>query len=322
MGKTVISKINLLVVSLTMTICSCSNSSSFFDFSLPSDDYYTPVIHNHNVVVDNTPWNLLLEKLGKKGADIIPNINISLTDYESICKITDNNLQDVKNALIESLTLIPCYDNNNTIFRVLTNVNDIADATESSNANYNLNRRNDYIKDEIKPGMNLLKLRWNYNDTIAYTYCVVSDKSGIVYDDFITNTVIFESSTTNKTNKRQKTRGEDPHFTGSWTWTLTQNAYWLWGSERGMAQITHICYYNDGRIIGQDSDAYAYMTIGNSEAERTEIEYNKIAYGYGLSTPLVDITLTYESGAYSLSFSTSLGSKVGDTGTHTHFHFK
>lgn len=312
-------KTTLTIVLLTMSICSCTNSSSYFDFSLSTEDYYTPIIHSHSVVVDDTPWNLLLEKMESKGTDIIPNINISLSGYETICKITDNNLLDVKNTVMENLTLIPCYDNN-TICGVLTNVDNIADVAESSNAIYNLNRRNEYLENEVKPGMELLKLQWNNNDTIVYTYCIVSDKSGIIYDDFITNTVIFESNTTDKSNKRQKTRGEDPHFTGTWTWTLTQRADWLWGAERGMAQITHICYYNDGSIVGQDSDAYAYMTIGNSKAERTEIAYNKIAYGYGLSTPLVDITLTYNSGSYTLSFSTSLGSKVGDTGTHTHFH--
>lgn len=312
-----ITKTSFAIAFLTMIICSCSNSSSFFEFSLSSDDYYTPIIHNHDVVVDDSPWTLLLEKLEKKGADIIPNISIALSGYESICKITENNLLDVKNTVMENLALIPCYDNN-TICKVLTNVKNIADVNGNSSALYNLNRRNEYIENEVKPGMELLKLLWNNNDTIICTYCIVSDKSGIIYDDLITNTVLFESSTTDKTNKRQKTRGEDPHFTGTKTWGITVTADWLWGTERGRAEINHDCYFSNGQIIGQDSDAFAYMTIGNAEAERTEIAYNKIAYGYALSTPLIDITITFNSGYYTVSLSSDLGSYAKGAGTHTH----
>lgn len=65
--KTIIkTKTTLTIVLLTMTICSCSNSSSYFDFSLSTEDYYTPIIHSHSVVVDDTPWNLLLEKMESK----------------------------------------------------------------------------------------------------------------------------------------------------------------------------------------------------------------------------------------------------------------
>lgn len=53
--KTIIkTKTTLAIVLLTMSICSCSNSSSYFDFSLSTEDYYTPIIHSHSVVVDGT----------------------------------------------------------------------------------------------------------------------------------------------------------------------------------------------------------------------------------------------------------------------------
>ena len=66
MKTTIMTKMAYLVVLLMMTICSCSNSSSYFDFSLSTEDYYTPIIHSHSVVVDDTPWNLLLEKMESK----------------------------------------------------------------------------------------------------------------------------------------------------------------------------------------------------------------------------------------------------------------
>ena len=84
-------------------------------------------------------------------------------------------------------------------------------------------------------------------------------------------------------------------------------------------EITHICHFTNGKIVGQDSEAFAYMTMGNAAAERTEVAFNKISYGYGLSTSLVEITITYDNEVYSVSFSSDFNSNIGGTGTHTHF---
>lgn len=307
----------LMTIILMLTICSCSNDSSFFDFSV-SGDFYSSPIYDHTIVVDDTPWNVLLDRLERKGTDMIPNVNISFSGYNIVCEITEDNLLSIKSTIKNNISLLPYYDDNNRICGVMTNFDNIINRAENSNIGYNFNRRNNYIDNEVKLGMTLLKLQWNNNDTIVYSYCVVSDKSGIIYDDFIINTVLFESSIIDKTNKRQKTRGEDPNYTGTKTWSRTEIADWLWGGERGKAVISHDCHFSNGHIIGQDSDAFAYMTIGNAEAERTEVAYNKISYGFGLSTPFIDISLTFNDGYYTVTFSSNSGSQIGDTGEHTH----
>ena len=49
-----------------------------------------------------------------------------------------------------------------------------------------------------------------------------------------------------------------------------------------------------------------------------EIANNRIAYGYGFSTPGITINLTFNAGAFSLSFGGMVGSTAGDTGSHSH----
>jgi hypothetical protein len=71
-------------------------------------------------------------------------------------------------------------------------------------------------------------------------------------------------------------------LTSTATWTLTNRADWLWGSERGEAVITHTGYYSRGSFNYHNYSASHYMTLGNSDAQVTAINSKTIAYGYGL----------------------------------------
>ncbi|MCR5714484.1 MAG: hypothetical protein K6F98_06105 [Bacteroidales bacterium] len=304
---------------LMMIICSCSDSSNSFEFFSSKDDYRTSLTRSQDtIIIDDTSWEGVLDILKEKGNDLIPGINISLSGYEVVCKISEKNLQDVKNTVKENITLIPCYDDANNIYDIQTNLNEVANSINISNVRYDFDRRNNYIEKETRPGMSLLKLHWRCNGNLVDSYCIVSDAFGIVYEDFIVNTMLFDSRTVERISKRLKSRDENPFFSGTKTWERSVTAYWLWGNERGRAEVAHNGYFSNGVVIGQDSQALAYISIGNAEAERTEIAYNKIAYGLGLSTPLIDITLSFNVDSYTLSFSASVGSKIGETGTHTH----
>lgn len=398
----------LFVMAMTaITVTLYGNNSDCPVFNT-SDDSDTLMIDDHVVTVDRTPWREILNILINKGTNIITGSGLSLLGFEEVCKISEENLSDVIKILIDSEEIFPKYDADNRLSGAMSK-EDITGPAENENIEFDFNKRNDFIRQNVTPGMSLIKLQWRNNENLYNSYCVVSDSLGIIYDDFITNSIMFESNAYNTYldydddyismnesssvptihivpidgdstyivilsdspavagvdivhdsgrkieyvgaspvfadatiagDNRDSTRdmtmrvlemhsppiiedkaakSEDPNYTGIKKWSLFVTANWLWGTERGRVEITHICHFTNGKIVGQDSEAFAYMTMGNAAAERTEVAFNKISYGYGLSTPLVEITITYDNEVYSVSFSSDFNSNIGGTGTHTHF---
>jgi hypothetical protein len=112
--------------------------------------------------------------------------------------------------------------------------------------------------------------------------------------------------------------GSEIDFTGSLIWELTSTATWLWGSKRGQVVITHTGYYTNGYFYYHDFSGTHYMSIGNSDVQVTPISYNTITYGYGMSTPLISISITLKGSSYEVNFSGSIGSTAGGEGQHSH----
>jgi hypothetical protein len=182
---------------------------------------------------------------------------------------------------------------------------------------------------ELK-GAKILRLKWNNNGIETNTVCAVSDRDGIIYDNFITNFFVMKEPTIvctqdgrcnnliANTTPRLKTGSEGSNFTGIAHWTYTDGANWIWGSERGSVTITHDGYYSSGGFSHHNFNASHYFSLGNSDAKVSEIGNNTIAYGYGFSTPLITINITLTGSNYNVSFGSMIGSTSGGNGQHSH----
>jgi hypothetical protein len=117
---------------------------------------------------------------------------------------------------------------------------------------------------------------------------------------------------------RLKSVSENSNFTGPISWNITANAYWLSGLERGNVTITHVGHYSNGNFSYHDFNATHYFVVGNSDAKVSEVSSNTIAYGYGLSSPYITISITLTGSNYTVSFSTTIGSHCGGNGQHSY----
>lgn len=181
-----------------------------------------------------------------------------------------------------------------------------------------------FLEKVLVLGMIKVELEWTCDSQIYKTICVASDKSGIVYDNIISNILCLDKE--EKINIqvtpaiRTKEEIADPHAQ-TLEWTLEKECSWLWGANYGSVYLYHSItgFPNDL----QTSSFYAKheMTNGRSDAQIRRVEYRRgnggfsaCAYGYYMSTPLLSISLIFEYGGFRLSGSTVTGSSTGATG--------
>lgn len=312
-NNVLVKRMIIIISSFLVLNCSGSFDEDFYQLNNPCNSQ----INQLKLIDNKISWRNALNRIIDLKDSLFIDSNISLISYEVIDYVTDENLFFIQEFVKNNSDMIPLYDSLYNVIGVTST--DSINTLHNKSVSYNYKRRDKYIDDNVRDSMLLLKLKWYVNGDVKNSYCVVSENYGIVYDNFITNTMLVNVDIAELTDKRIKSRGEDQSFSGSKTWELTATAEWLWGTERGKAVITHTCIYSNNIIIGQDSDAYAYISIGNAVAECTEIADNKISYGYGLATPLIDISLSFANGIYTVNLSSSLGSNITGSGSHTHY---
>ena len=316
--------IRIFFVVLAVIFCMGSCNTSFYDEKemlshLGKDS-------SISLICDNI-WITQLERIKNQPPNLLNKSGISLVNYELLDLLdSETKIMNYKNEIKQNENMIPCYI---SIDEIKAITKEEARCSNSSNQLYTFSKLENYVDSVVKLNTKIVRLEWNNNGDIENTLCVVSDKDGILYDNFITNTIVInapeisESEILNSnlgTNIiRLKTNSESGVVNKYYEWTLKGTASWLWGTERGSAEIVHIGYYDaQERFIYHDFNASHYFILGNSDAEVSEVDLNTIAYGYGFSTPGITISLTFTGQIYTLSFSSTLGSTAGDTGWHTH----
>lgn len=269
-----------------------------------------------------TNWRDQLRIIMNARPEIMSKSNITLKKYEEIGVISDDlDKQNVETSLSNESNMYPLYSDD---FKTVKGVSKSCIKGEKL-SNYTFDKRDDFIKNYVQKGMKTLRLVWDNNGMEETTTCVVCEKKGVIYDNFISNCMVIKEIKSdlvkiNKINESPiiKTRSEPGNsgYTGGLMHSEGITATWLWGSDRGEAGITHTGYYSQGNFTYHNYNAYHSMTIGNSDAQIQELDSKRVAYGYALSTPAISITLSFTGSSYSLSFSTMLGSTGGSTGAH------
>jgi hypothetical protein len=309
--------------------------AGIFMQSCSRDDILEDIATDTNIISqtrgsEDLNWEDQLESIMNTPPDILVNSKIELLGYEIISDNIDNSIDEnnYKNAIKSDENMIPFYSDD---FKSVKGITKKEITLRSSQHQKFTPEEGDNFLDEIElQGAKILRLKWNNNGIETNTICAVSDKEGIVYDNFITNFLVIKEpiivnsqdgkidSTIANTTPRLKSGSENTNFTGTVLWSISDTALWLWGSERGEVVITHTGYYSSGSFSYHNFNATHYMSIGNSGAIVSQISSNTIAYGYGMSTPYISITITFSGQNYSVQFSTMIGSTIGGSGQHTH----
>jgi hypothetical protein len=310
------------IVSFGITIQSCS-------------DYYDDEDINPNIIDTRMTkegeyhnWKSQLEKIMNTPPAILATNGIELLGYEIISNSVDNSIDEnnYKNAIKSDGNMIPFYSDDLKSIKAISKKEMILRSSQHQKFTI---EEGDKFLDNIKlKGAKILRLKWNNNGIETNTVCAVSDKDGIIYDNFITNCFVMKEPTIVCTQDgrtdngimtpRLKTASENSDFTGMVSWTRTDVAEWIWGSDRGRVTITHDGHYSNGSFSHHNFNASHYFSLGNSEAKVSVVNSNTIAYGYGLSTPYISISITLTGSNYTVSFSTTIGSHCGGSGQHTH----
>ncbi len=283
-------------------------------------------------VMKGVDWRGQLQKIIDTPPAILKESGIALLSYSIIDDIdSDVKALEMKKKLKSEEDMIPSYSKDLKSIQAITKTKARNISNDAQCYTFSICEK--YIDDHIMVGMKVLSLRWNNKGVETTTSCIVSDKQGIVYDNFIINAFIINTPVTtidvvaidnkeemgvNKLSAESETHDVMPIFSGFVNWSTSGTAEWLWGSERGYARILHTGHYYYDSFLRHDYSASHYFQLGNSDAEVQELAYNRIAYGYGFSTPGITINLTFNAGAFSLSFGGMIGSTAGDTGSHSH----
>lgn len=273
--------------------------------------------------VGNIDWKSQLNALKENPKDLLVVSGISLIDYQLVDTIDNNQkLFKYKDVLKEEQDMLPFYNQSMDTIKVLTKKEALN--TRSVNQKFTFDRLNEYIDENVQDGMNIIRLTWNNNGTIVNTLCAVSDKKGIVYDCLISNALIFkvEESILDEEESASKpnTRVLVP-FTGSRVWTMRVTAEWLWGAERGFAEVAHTGYYRTGSIYGHDCTSHYSFQFGTAKAQATKIGNYTIAYVCAMAAPGITINTGLGSNGYYLDFSGYIpGFTSGDSGSHSFFN--
>lgn len=276
-------------------------------------------------------WRSQLENIISMPSKILVKSDIRLLGYEIINNGINNPIEEgsYKAALKSDEEMIPLYADDLNSIEVISKEEM---RLRSSRHQKFTEERGDAFLDNIKlQGAKILRLKWSNKGVVTNTICAVSDKDGIIYDNFITNFFEIKDPSIKLTKvrwggneragtiPRLKSASENSNFTGQIIWEFTASADWIWGSERGEIKITHDGHYSNGYFTYHDYNATHYFLLGNSAAEVSAIDHNTIAYGYGFSTPYITINLKFTGQTYEVSFTGSgFGSQSGGQGTHTH----
>ncbi len=310
--------ISVSVVCLSVFIQSCS-SDEFEDIS-PNGNTNVAVIN-----IEANDWKGQLENIMNLPPDMLQKSGIKLLSYEMIEDV-DNSKDGnhYKTILKEDENMFPLYSNDFRTIKAIAKKE--ASLRSSQHQAFTFTERDEFLDNLDLDGAKILSLKWDNDGVETNTLCVVSDKDGIVYDNFITNVfvvkdpVIVTAQVVNEVDNaipRLKSSSEYPSDRVM-TWTLTAGADWIWGSERGSVIINHEGYYSGRSFIYHDFSASHYFNLGTSDAQVKALGSNAIAYGYGFSTGTITINLTFSYPGYQLTFSGALGSKSGGVGQHSH----
>ena len=314
-------KTNKLIFAILalIVVVSCSQGLEIEETALGLDN-------NEASLIESSTWKEKLERIKKMPPVALKNGKIALLEYELIdCIDCKSKVESVKSILKSDPNMIPYYQNGFGSISAISKTK--ARLLSSKVQEYDFSRSDRYIDTCITKGMDLIKLTWENNGEITNTYCVVSGENDIVYDNFITNALIINESTTityveDGTTPQTRASSLGPNFSGFVNWSHYVHAEWLFGGERGYAGVDHRGNYYYGGFTYHSYSASHYMSIGNSKAEvKNESpggnrNGGRISYAAGVSTPYLDINIEYSNSGFTIGFEGLLGSKAGISGSH------
>lgn len=247
---------------------------------------------------------------------------LTLLNYKHIGRIaTKSEIEQLKAAMLSSNAYFPFYDVANSMIKIKT-CKDISLTRGTDGITYSIKSLENCLDTTLRIGMEKVELEWMCGSEVFNTICVVSSQNGIVYDNIISNVLCINGKSRVVTKGTIPTTRSDPSSDMiSYTWRLSDNCNWIWGSIRGEVELeyTIIGYPNDLQF--RSYNARSWINTGNRDAQILELEFHKgmggfsaFSYGYYLATPTVSLSLIVERGELKLSGETGIGSSLGKTG--------
>jgi hypothetical protein len=209
----------------------------------------------------------------------------------------------------------------------------------------------------VTKGKSTATLTWRNPDGTRFTSTCVYDANGVVYDNMLSNIVLFEDQSANEARPTKiklptgpivpppRAPGSepgielpDPSFQGLAEAAAARQYHfqvrafdstikWVWGGTRGKITVDHAILWNgSNKIIDQSYALDAWMSVGSAQVKAKETvfkpaSYAKIAYGYAWATPTADFSISFDAkkGEVGGSFKVSLKG-VGSKGGGDRHH--
>lgn len=298
-------------------LSSCNNESFLSD--------------SENNRTERTLWGQQLDSIKSYSPKIVSKsllINeskLTLVNYRILGEIsTENDLMQLKEEILADDSYFPSYDvaNNKIEIKMLNEI--VSQNTEG--IIYTPETLGTFLDKTLVLGMIKVELEWTCDSQMYKTICVVSDKSGIVYDNIISNILCLNKEENINIQVRKnpaiqtKEAVADPNAK-TIVWSLEKACSWLWGADRGSVYIYHSITGLPNNLQTSSFRAEHMMTVGRSDAQIVEIEckrgiggFSACVYGYYMSTPFLSISLVFEHDNFKLTSSTTVGSSMGATG--------
>lgn len=232
---------------------------------------------------------------------------IKLIDYSKIGKIDKNNLSEIKTMVSSEDNYVAICSNN--LEKI--DIKRISDVKMDKSIEFNNNKHTELLGQSIFEGVNVLKLKWKVGNNTIFSYCLVSDTQGILYDNMLSNIIIVavndyakidtvsEGMKKNKISKRFKVdSNEGPKLTltlvSTRTFWRTYNCEALSGNTYGTGQLSYQVdctekQYTDGTrtkaltgahdlnctasIINGSGYKDVLMHLTDNNASRVQIDY-------------------------------------------------
>jgi hypothetical protein len=283
---------------------------------------------------ESLTWEERLEKIMNTPPNIMINSGIALLGYEIISDNIDNAVDEnfYKEEIKADENMIPSYSDDLKSLTAITK----SEATLKSSPHQTFNfEEGDKLVDNLNlKGAKILKLKWNNNGVETNTVCAVSDKDGIIYDNFISNcfereteesVVVSQNETTDNLAKTPRLKGGSETVSSDGTiltWTYTDKLTPLSGGTSGPSvTIKHIGYYKNGNLYNHTCSATPSNSPGKAAAEARTTTNQTIVFGYGLAeSSSVSITITKTASSYNVTFTSSSsasGRKLSNIDAHT-----
>jgi hypothetical protein len=283
------------IVFFAATMQSCSDA---FD-----DDPYitdTDIVSQTNWE-ESLTWEERLEKIMNTPPNIMVNSGIELLGYEIISDNIDNTIDEnrYKEAIKADENMIPLYSDDMKFVTALTKRNAILKS--SLHQTFHFEKGDEFVDNMNLKGAKILKLKWNNNGTETNTVCIVSDKDGILYDNFLSHCfeneteesiVVSQNEATDSIIKTPRLKaGTEAPLNGTISWSLTGKLTNISsGSVLASVQISHTASYYNGNLCFHYASCFPLSLGGSAHGKARTINSNTIAYGYGLS-PLSSISI-------------------------------